>query len=188
MFVCVCVRERFSSRFWTGELWKGESHFVSSQHDGWLLNLLIDDQGNLEIVAHATLKASESSSRGPGCQIVKPQQLLMLSFDPKPTLLHIRSFWNQIFALICWFCNLSLNPQMFPSAVSNESLKGLRKLYPAPTARSIVVLACYVREQVQFPHVSNCLWQIWTSSTLLLFFEKSIYCHCGDVWETCVSF
>lgn len=33
-----------------------ESHFVSCRHDEWLLNLVIDDQENLEIVAHATLK------------------------------------------------------------------------------------------------------------------------------------
>lgn len=135
--------------------------------------------GNLEIVAHATV--SEPSSQGPGCQLVKPRPLFMLSLDQSAVWvfgIQSRLFYTsdhfgpfqRVFALICCFSNLSLNPQMFPSAVSNESLAGLGKYYPAPTACLMVAVACYVTEQVQFPHVSNRLWRIW-SSTLLLFFD-----------------
>lgn len=128
---------------WTGVLWKEESHFVSCRHDGRLLNLLINDQGNLEEnVAQARARMSVYSLKTSATFTATVRSLCSFVY---PISLQI---WSLCLDLLL-SSNLSLNPQMFP--VSDESLC-VRKFHPAPTTRSVV--ACYVREQVQFPSVS----------------------------------
>ena len=61
--------------------------FVSCQHDERLLNLLINDQETLEMVAHATLNSwsprrlGNRLVRGQDVSLWKHQQLLILSFS-----------------------------------------------------------------------------------------------------------
>lgn len=164
------IPERCTCRCWSGgfpERRKASLSAVYMMNESRTCWLMI--RKLWKTVAHATIKPW-NSSRGQDVRTWRPQRLLTLSLghiaacffcSPRPALLHIRSFWS--FCLDLLVEQPQFEPQMFPSAVSNEWLVGLRKLYPAPTMRSMEALASDVMEPVQLPHVSNHRWQIWTS-------------------------
>lgn len=123
---------------WTGVLWKEESHFVSCRHDGRLLNLLINDQGNLEKnVAQARARMSVYS--------------LKTSATFTATVRSLCSFVYPI-SLQIWSLCLDLLLQATSVWTPRCSLYQMSHLRQEISSSSVV--ACYVREQVQFPSVS----------------------------------
>lgn len=75
---------------------------------------------------------------------------------------------------LLWSAGLATSvwtPRCSPQLYRMSHLRDSGKFYPAATTRSMVV--CYVREQVQFPHVSNLpSFTNLFSSTSLLFLDN----------------
>lgn len=183
--VSACVR-RLHIQVLDRSALKGRgSHFVSCQHDERLPNSLINDQENVEIVAfksRARMSALETSAT---CNAAARS---LRSLAHQIVLRDVReSFFCCFFALICWFGNLGLNSQMFPSRCIKWVTCGAAGNFiqlPQHARWQTVTSGSRFSSPPLSPNVSEHFRQIWTSSTTPLFFDAQFIAECSDTWET----